>query len=67
MAKQKIYRIKSQQIREPCDIQPINDRMKRRSREWDEHVTRMDTESLVKLSKDNILAGRKPPVSPKRR
>jgi len=43
--------------------------MKRRRRKWDEHVTRMDSERLVKISSDNILvpAGRSPPGRPTRR
>ena len=28
---------------------------------WDEHVTRMDAERLVKISRDNIPAGRRSP------
>jgi hypothetical protein len=28
-------------------------------REWDEHVTRMNAERLVKISRDNIPAGRR--------
>jgi hypothetical protein len=28
---------------------------KEEEREWDEHVTIMDAESLVKISRDNIL------------
>jgi hypothetical protein len=38
-----------------------------RRREWDEHVTRMYTERLVKISRDNIPAGRRSPGRPKRR
>ena len=34
-------------------IQPINEWVERR-REWDEHVTRMDAERLVKISRDSI-------------
>ena len=51
-------RIRSQQIREFCGIQPINERVKRRRREWDQHVKRMDAEKLVKISRDNIPVGR---------
>ena len=29
-----------------------------RRREWDQHVTRMDDERLVKISRDNTPAGR---------
>ena len=45
-----IDRIRCQQIREPCSIQPINEWVERRRREWDEHVTRMNAERLVKIS-----------------
>ena len=39
----KVDRIRSQQIRESCGIQPSNEWAERRRsrREWDEHVTRM--------------------------
>ena len=66
LRKIKIDRIRSQQIKEPCSIQPINEKMERRRREWDLHVTRMDAERLVKISKDNIPVGRCP-GSPARR
>ena len=48
--------IRSQQIRESCGIQPINEQVNRRRREWDEHVTKMDAKILVKISRDNIPA-----------
>ena len=66
VGKTKIARIRSQQIREFWGIQPINEWVERR-REWDEHVTRMYTERLVKISRDNIPAGRRSPGCPKRR
>ena len=56
VAKTKIDRIRSQQIRESCGIQPINEWVGRR--EWDEHVTRMDAERLVKITRNSIPAGR---------
>ena len=62
---QKKDRITSQQIRESCGIQPINEWVERR-REWDQHVTRMDAERLVKILRDNIPLGRSP-GRPKRR
>ena len=33
--------------------------MERRRREWDEHVTRMNANRLVNISRDNIPAGRR--------
>ena len=45
----KIDRIRSQQIRESCGTRPNNEWVERiRRREWDEHVTRMDVERLVR-------------------
>ena len=41
--------------------------MRRRIREWDEHVTIIDVETLVKISMDNIPAGRRSPGRLKRR
>ena len=69
VGKTKIDRIRSQQIRESCGIQPINQwvKKKKRRRERDEHVTRTDAERLVKISRDNIPAGRRSPGRPKRR
>ena len=55
--KTKIDRIRSQQIRESCGVQSINEWEERR-REWDEHLKRMDAKSLVKISMDNIPARR---------
>ena len=68
VGKTKIGRIRSQQIRESCDIQPINEweERRRRRREWDQHVTRMDAKRLVKISRDNIPVERSP-GRPKRR
>jgi hypothetical protein len=56
VVKTKINRIRSQQIRESCGIQPINEWVEKRRREWDKHVTRMDAERLVNISMDNIFA-----------
>jgi len=68
VGKTKIDRIRSQQIRESCGIQPIKEWMeRRRRREWSQHVTRIDSERLVKISSDNIPVGRRSPGCPKRR
>ena len=67
VGKTKINKIRSQQITEFCGVQPINECVKRIRREWDEHVTRMDAGRLLKISSDNIPAGRKYSGRPKRR
>ena len=59
LVKQKVDRIRSQQIREFWGIQPFNKWVGRRRREWDEHVTRMDAERLVKISREGIPPGRR--------
>ena len=59
-------RIRSQQIRKSCGIQPINEWVDRIRREWDQHVTRMDAERIVKISRDKIPFG-KSSGRPKRR
>ena len=67
--KTKIDGIRSQQIRISCSIQPINEWMVRRRRriiEWDEYVSRICAERLVKISRENIPPGRSP-VRPKRK
>ena len=51
--KTKIHRIRNQQIRECCGVQPINEWVEKR-REWDEHVTRMGAERLINISRDSI-------------
>ena len=67
VGKTKIDRIRSQQIRESSGIQPINEQAERRRKEWDYHVTRMDAERLVTISRDNIPVGIRSPGRPKRR
>ena len=46
VSKTKIDRLRSQQIRKSCGMQPINKWVEKR-REWDQHVTRIDAERLV--------------------
>ena len=50
VGKTKINRIRNQEVRVSCGIQPI------RGIEWDGHVTRMDTDRLVNISMGNVLA-----------
>ena len=60
-----IDRIRSQQIRESCGIQAIIEWVERR-REWDQNVTGMDAERLVKILRDNIPTGKRSPRRPKK-
>ena len=45
--KTKIDIIRSQQIRESCCVQHINEWVERR-REWDQHVTKLGAERIIK-------------------
>ena len=65
VGKSKIDRIRSQQISESCGIQPVDEWVERRRREWDKQVTRIDAGRIVQISRDNILAGRRSPGRPK--
>ena len=55
--KTKMDRIRRKQIKESYGIQPINEWGEGRI-EWDKHVTRMDAERLLNISRGNIPAGR---------
>ena len=52
LGKAKIERITSQKISESCGI----NKWVERRREWDQHVTRMDAERLVKISRTIYLS-----------
>ena len=67
VGKTKTDGIKSQHIRDCCRIQTINERVGRRIRKLNEHVTRIDFERLIKISKDNLPAGRSSGLSKRRR
>jgi hypothetical protein len=49
VGKTKIDRIRSQQIRESSGIQPINEWVEKRKRQWDGHVTIMNDRRLIKI------------------
>ena len=66
IAGKKIVRITSQQIRESSSIQPVNEWVERRRREWDEHVTGMNVERLVKISRGNKSTRRRFSARPKK-
>ena len=55
----------SKQIRKSCGIQPINEWVEKRRRNWDEHVTRMGTERLVKISMGDVPTRRRSLGRPK--
>jgi len=59
LGKSKIDRIRCQKSENPVVWVKIR-------REWDVHVTRMNAERLVKISSDNIPAGKRSPELSKR-
>ena len=66
VCKTKVYRIRSQQMRESCGMQPTNEWVERRRRDWGKHVIRINAEKLFKISRNNTLR-KKITGRPKRR
>ena len=58
--------MRSQRIRETSGIQTNNEWLEKRT-EWDKHVTRIHAERVVKISRDNIAAGKRSPGRPKKK
>jgi len=53
IAKIKICRISNENIRQTCNIQNIADWITRRRHEWNEHITRMNPQRIVRQARDN--------------
>ena len=56
MTKKKVIEQETNKWENPAASNQLNGG-KRRRREWDEQVTRMDAERLVKISRDHLPAG----------
>jgi hypothetical protein len=46
-------RISNENIRQTCNIQNNADWITRRRHEWNEHITRMNTQIIVRQARDN--------------
>lgn len=54
LGKTRCNRLRNRNIRETCDVTDISQSVKKRKERWDEHITRMDHNTLVKAARDNF-------------
>jgi hypothetical protein len=54
-------------IRQTCNIQDIADWITRRRHEWNEHITRMNPQRIVRQARDNHPRTRRSVGRPKKR
>jgi hypothetical protein len=60
--KKECYHVRSQDIRRQCDVQNIGERIKRRKHKWNENVSRMAPERIVRSIRDNSHTRRRSPA-----
>ena len=60
-------KIRNNIIREECNIQAIGDWVIKRRQEWNNHISRMGEERMVKIARDALPKGRRSPGRPKKR
>ena len=49
----------SENIRQTCRIDKINDWVLERKKKWNEHIDRMTEKRIVKIARDKLPAGRR--------
>lgn len=67
VGKTRMDRVRSEDIREICNIQRIEEWIVRRRKEWRSHVEGMEDDRLVRRVKDGIPEGRRSPGRPRKR
>ena len=60
-------RARSNNIRQTCGIDKINDCVLERMKKWNEHIDRMTEERIVKITRDKSPAGRRSTGRPRKR
>ena len=60
-------RIRSDNIRQTCGIDKINDWILDRKKKWNEHIDRMTEERIVKITRDKLPAGHRSIGRPRKR
>jgi hypothetical protein len=66
VGKARLDHVTNQDIRQQCEIQPIGEWILKRREEWDNHVSRMTEDRIVRVARDNIPKGRSSPGRPKK-
>lgn len=68
MEKTRRDKIRSEDIRRQLNIQAIGDWVDRRRSEWNDHVSRMTSDRIARIARDNLPAdGKRSPGRPKKR
>jgi hypothetical protein len=67
IGKARSARISNENIRQKCNIQNIADWITRRRHEWNEHITRMNPQRIVRQARDNHPRTRRSVGRPKKR
>ena len=60
-------RIRSDNVRQTCGIDKINDWVLERKKKWNEHIHRMTEERIVKITRDELPGGHRSTVRPRKR
>ncbi|XP_055390221.1 uncharacterized protein LOC129619146 [Condylostylus longicornis] len=60
-------RVRSSDIRKSLEIQDVVRWVRERRRAWNDHISRMDTSRIVKISKEGIPGTNRPPGRPPKR
>jgi hypothetical protein len=63
VGKTRLDHVRNQDIREQCGIQPIGEWVNKRRKEWNNHISRMTEDSIVRAVRDNSPKGKGYPVS----
>jgi hypothetical protein len=59
--------VRSQDLREQCGIQPIEEWVNNRKGEWNNHISRMTEDRFVKFVRDNSPKGKRRTGRPRKR
>ena len=60
-------RIRSDNIRQTCGIDKINDWILERKQKWNKHIDRMTEERMAKIRSDKLQAGHRNTGRPRKR
>ena len=60
-------RERSDNIRQICGVDQINDWVLERNKKWNEHIDRVTEERIVKITRDKLPAGRRNTGRPRKR
>ena len=63
----KMDRTRSDNIRQTCGIDKVNDWVLERKKKWNEHIDRMTEERIVKITRDKLPAGHMSTGMPRKR